>query len=78
EGVVLIFCGALLLTPGFFTDTIGFLGLVPPLRQAAIRALLTRGVVSTMGGAYQRRRPFDGGGDGEYRTIDGEYRREDE
>ncbi len=80
EGVMLILCGALLLTPGFFTDALGFLGLVPPLRQAAIRALLARGVVSAMGGAYGRRHhhqphhPDDGGP----RTIDGEYRREDD
>lgn len=75
EGVVLILCGALLLTPGFFTDTLGFLGLVPPLRQALIRALLARGVVSAMGGAYQQRHPHADGG---ARTIDGEYRREDD
>lgn len=78
EGVVLILCGALLLTPGFFTDALGFLGLVPPLRQAAIRTLLTRGVVSAMGGAYQQRHPHhEQQGEGP-RTIDGEYRREDD
>ncbi len=78
EGVVLILCGALLLTPGFFTDALGFLGLVPPLRQAAIRALLTRGMVSAMGGAYQQRHPHhEGHGEGP-RTINGEYRREDD
>ncbi len=78
EGVVLILCGAMLLTPGFFTDALGFLGLVPPLRQAAIRLLLTRGVVSAMGGAYQHRHPSHGRQDGGTRTIDGEYRREDD
>ena len=79
EGVVLMLCGALLLTPGFFTDTLGFLGLVPPLRQAAIRGLLSRGVVSAMGGAYQQRHPHHTphGSEGP-RTIDGEYRREDD
>ena len=33
EGLILLISGALLLTPGFFTDTIGFLMLVPTLRQ---------------------------------------------
>lgn len=33
DGLCLLFAGALLLTPGFFTDAIGFLLLVPPLRQ---------------------------------------------
>lgn len=32
DGICLIFAGALLLTPGFLTDTIGFILLVPPLR----------------------------------------------
>ena len=75
EGVVLILCGALLLTPGFFTDALGFLGLVPSLRQALIRAVLARGVVSAMGGGFGRRphrHPDDP------HTLEGEYRREDD
>lgn len=32
EGLMVGIAGALLLTPGYFTDTIGFLLLVPPLR----------------------------------------------
>jgi len=33
EGMILLVCGALLVTPGFFTDIIGFLGLVPAVRH---------------------------------------------
>ncbi|MEQ9811213.1 MAG: FxsA family protein [Azospirillaceae bacterium] len=33
DGVCLLVAGALLLTPGFVTDTIGFMLLVPPLRD---------------------------------------------
>lgn len=40
EGMVLLFGGALLLTPGFFTDAIGFLCLIPVTRQAMIRAFM--------------------------------------
>lgn len=40
EGVALAFSGFLLLTPGFFTDTLGFLLLIPPLRQSLIKRLL--------------------------------------
>lgn len=40
EGMVLLFGGALLLTPGFFTDAIGFLCLIPVTRQALIRWLM--------------------------------------
>ncbi len=32
DGICLIFAGAMLLTPGFLTDTVGFALLVPPLR----------------------------------------------
>lgn len=32
EGLILLVCGVLLLTPGFFTDALGFIGLVPGIR----------------------------------------------
>ena len=37
HGAMILFAGALLLTPGFFTDAIGFLLLVPAVRLAVIR-----------------------------------------
>lgn len=37
DGVLILFAGALLLTPGFLTDLIGILLLVPPVR-ALLRA----------------------------------------
>jgi len=42
EGMLLFFAGALLLTPGFFTDTIGFLLMIPPLRKAVALWILER------------------------------------
>jgi UPF0716 protein FxsA len=39
DGICLLLAGALLLTPGFFTDGIGFLLFVAPLRAALRRAL---------------------------------------
>lgn len=33
DGVCLLFAGAMLLTPGFLTDAVGFVLLVPPLRR---------------------------------------------
>lgn len=45
HGVCILLAGALLLTPGFITDTVGFLLLVPPLRNlllAAAREYLRR------------------------------------
>ena len=35
HGAMILFAGALLLTPGFFTDTVGFLLLIPKVRRAA-------------------------------------------
>ena len=40
EGLILLISGALLLTPGFVTDTFGFLLLIPPIRQSMIRQIL--------------------------------------
>lgn len=41
DGVLILFAGALLLTPGFLTDAVGVLLLLPPVR-AALRASTTR------------------------------------
>jgi UPF0716 protein FxsA len=49
DGALLIVAAPLLMTPGFITDTAGFLLLIPPLRRAiarlALRAVRTRIVV---------------------------------
>jgi len=37
QGAMILVAGILLLTPGFFTDTAGFLLLLPPFRRALIR-----------------------------------------
>ena len=41
EGLFILFAGVLLLTPGFFTDTIGFFGLMPVTRTLMIRLAQT-------------------------------------
>ena len=76
EGMVLVIAGALLLTPGFFTDALGFLALIPPVRRAAIMWFLRH--VHVIGPRDQgprgpRQGPRGGGGN----VIDGEYRRDD-
>lgn len=61
DGVMLAVAGALLMTPGYFTDTIGFLLLVPPLRLAIYELLKSRmGQVASVhvgGGPRQPNRP---------------------
>jgi UPF0716 protein FxsA len=39
HGALILLSGALLLTPGFFTDTVGFLLLIPAFRSFAFREL---------------------------------------
>ncbi|SMY07200.1 FxsA family protein [Flavimaricola marinus] len=72
HGAMILVSGALLLTPGFFTDAVGFALLVPGVRLFVMRKLRERIKVQsfTMGqgapGDMHRRRPDD-------RVIDGEY-----
>lgn len=73
EGVVLLVSGALLLTPGFFTDALGFLCLVPPLRRGAIKWLITRHLIN---GGRGPTRPSGEPRHGGPRTIEGEFWRE--
>ena len=47
EAIILAVSGALLLTPGFVTDAIGFTGLVPVLRHALVNKILYRVNIST-------------------------------
>lgn len=56
EGVALLVGGALLLTPGFFTDVIGFLCLLPASRSAIVRGILSRAVVGLDVGSARNRR----------------------
>lgn len=49
EGMILAVSGALLLTPGFFTDALGFAGLIPTLRRWVAAQVLRR--VQVVGGA---------------------------
>ena len=48
EGVMLLVGGALLLTPGFATDAIGFCCLLPFLRRPIATWLMHRGVLGAM------------------------------
>jgi len=76
EGMMLFFAGAFLLTPGFFTDTIGFILLIPPLRKAIALWLLERSgmivQIRTPGGDYTSHQHRAS------RTLEGDYERRDE
>ena len=88
EGIALAVAGVLLITPGFITDSLGFLLLIPTSRQAIIRYIMARSTMQTgFGGSsagfrteQHRPPPSDSTGADRKktgRTIEGEYRRED-
>lgn len=74
EGMLLFFAGAFLLTPGFITDTIGFLLMIPPLRKGFALWLLERsGWMVQMRTGASHPPSTDAS-----HTLEGEYRRRDE
>lgn len=77
EGLLLAVAGALLLTPGFVTDSAGFALLLPPVRQALARWLLRRVEIrmppgSGGPGPYDDGPPGPGGDRGPV-VIEGDY-----
>ena len=75
EGVVMLVGGALLLTPGFFTDTLGFLCLIPPLRRKMIRLVISRFIRFPDGGGPSSPAQSHPSGP---RTIEGEFHKVDD
>jgi UPF0716 protein FxsA len=85
EGLLLAIGGALLLTPGFVTDAVGFSCLLPPTRKLLIKIALTKIKISSFdvgagpASGFQgpandfRREPPQSSGS----IIDGEYQRKD-
>jgi UPF0716 protein FxsA len=62
DGVLVIFGGAFLITPGFITDLVGLFLLLPPTRAMARRMLVSRFFPAA---AVSGRRRGDGDGDGD-------------
>lgn len=74
EGALLLLAGVFLVIPGFFTDALGFLLLVQPLRQFLVRRFLKKRVVPTYDGSFPHQ-PTD---KPKPRIIDSEYKEIDE
>ncbi|MDH5518694.1 MAG: FxsA family protein [Gammaproteobacteria bacterium] len=81
DGFLLALVGVLLVTPGFFTDAVGFLLLLPAVRKLLLQTLLknlvmqSASVSSTHGSAsYQHSDSNQPSGS---RTIEGDYKREE-
>jgi UPF0716 protein FxsA len=65
DGAMVIFAGALLLTPGFLTDSLGLLVLLPPVRSAIFGYLRQRITVVGAGFDASPRGPGD--------VVDGDW-----
>ena len=70
EGPILLVGGALLLTPGFVTDALGFACLIPQLRRKIARYIIENYLIQTGG-------PFRPTGPAEKDVLEGEYKKED-
>ena len=71
HGAMILFSGALLLTPGFFTDAVGFALLIPGVRGSVYRAIRSRIDVQRFEYGERQPAPKDGGViDAEYEDLD--------
>jgi len=90
EGIMLLVGGALLLTPGFITDAMGFICLLPGLRRPLARWIIHRGLLRAMNfsgssftsgtfssGSFTTRSIPPGQHELDDKTIEGEFREED-
>lgn len=71
HGAMILISGALLLTPGFFTDAVGFSLLIPPVREVVYRFLRSRVQVQSFSmGSNQSSSHYYSGSDD---VIDGDF-----
>ncbi|WAK01831.1 FxsA family protein [Methylobacter sp. YRD-M1] len=70
EGPILLVGGALLLTPGFVTDIMGFACLIPQLRRKIAQYVIENHLIQT-GGPFQPTKPA------QKDVLEGEYHKED-
>jgi UPF0716 protein FxsA len=71
EGVILLISAALFITPGFLTDLIAIIGLIPPLRRRLVTWVLRRGLLGMVNPPSSRRSSTAS------HTIEGEFWRDD-
>ncbi len=81
NGAMILFAGALLLTPGFFTDAVGLSLLVPGVRRAAFQWMKSKVKVQQFemgqGQAPRPQRTGDGVIDGEFEDVTPQKNRRD-
>jgi UPF0716 protein FxsA len=70
EGPLILVGGALLLTPGFITDIIGFACLIPALRKKIAQYIIENHLIQTTGFAGQTTKAKEN-------VLEGEFHREE-
>ncbi|WP_293575056.1 FxsA family protein [Phaeobacter sp.] len=77
HGAMILFAGALLLTPGFFTDAVGFALLVPKIRMGVYRYIRSKVTVAQFqmgpGAMHGRTYPGQNSPRPDADVIDGDY-----
>ncbi|MEQ1635598.1 MAG: FxsA family protein [Methylococcales bacterium] len=71
EGLLLLLGGVLLITPGFFTDALGFACMIPAVRQKFARYILENHLFNVAGS------PFQSSSKTEPDVLEGEFKRDD-
>jgi len=73
EGPILLVGGALLLTPGFFTDAIGFACLIPQTRRKLAQYIIEKQLINVQTGS-----PFQKPQASDENIIEGEFKKNDD
>ena len=75
EGILLAVAGALLITPGFVTDFVGFTLLFPPSRVAIAKTLMQRVSMSATVMSPPHTRGTESAANDAGNVLDGEFQR---
>lgn len=75
EGILLAVAGALLITPGFVTDFVGFTLLFPPSRVAIAKTLMQRVAMSATVMSSPHTRDAESAANDASNVLDGEFQR---
>lgn len=70
HGAMILVAGTLLVTPGFFTDAVGFSLLLPPVRRAVFNWIKARTTVAAFEAERQRHAHYPSKNDGVVTDID--------
>jgi len=74
EGPIILLGGVLLLTPGFITDILGLICLIPQLRRKIAQYLIENHLIQAVADEFQRNKTTRNSSN----VLEGEFRKEEE